>query len=104
MVFRKRTERRAAERAAAKLAEQREKLFFASDGGSIDHPLVVESASLVEPRALSQQCPRCEGALRLISHDAVTHKGASLRAARVRCSQCASPWTMWFRIERALPN
>lgn len=104
MVFRKRTERRAAERAAAKLSEQREKLFFASDGGSIDHPLVVESASLVEPRALSQQCPRCEGALRLISHDAVTHKGASLRAARVRCSQCASPWTMWFRIERALPN
>lgn len=104
MIFRKRTERRAAERAAAKLAEQREKLFFASDGGSIDRPLAVESASLVEPRALSQPCPKCLGALRLVSHDAVAHKGAMLRAARTQCSLCASPWTMWFRVERPMPN
>ncbi len=104
MVFRKRTERRAAERAAEKLAEQRVKLFFASDGGSQEHPICVESASLVEPRSLAMPCPRCEGALRLVSHDAVAHRGAVLRAARTACARCGAPWTVWFRIERPLPN
>jgi hypothetical protein len=104
MVFRKRTERRAAERAAEKLAEQRERLFYASDGGAIERPARVESASLVEPRALAVPCPRCEGPLRLVSHDAVSHGGRALRAARAQCSRCGSLWTRWFVIERPLPN
>jgi hypothetical protein len=104
MVLRKRAERRAAERAAEKLAEQRVKLFFASDGGSIDRPLVLESASLVEPRALAQPCPRCGGPLRLLSHDAVAKGASLLRAARTRCGLCASEWTSWFLVERRLPH
>lgn len=104
MVFRKRTERRANERDARKIAAQREKLFAMSDGGSAAHPLRVDSASLVEPRALATRCPRCEGALTLVEHNAVALDGALLRAAKMKCSQCASPWTIWFRIERPLAN
>ena len=103
-MFRKRTERRAAERALQKLVDQRVKLFFMSDGGSQEHPVVVDSASLVELRAASIPCAKCLGSLRLQVHDAVVLDGAILRAARMRCMQCATLWTIWFRIERRLAN
>jgi hypothetical protein len=104
MSIRKRTERREAERAASKLAEQREKLFLVSDGGAEERPIEVVSASLVEPKALAVSCPACDGALKLVSHDAVARGPLTLRAARMQCARCGVRRTIWFHVVRPRPN
>jgi hypothetical protein len=101
---RARTERRAAERAVTKLADARERLAAAEPGGDPARPLRVDSASQIEPHALSLECVRCGGANRLLEHAAVARDGQSLRVARVRCSRCGSARDVWFRIAPALPN
>ncbi len=101
---RPRAERRAAERAADKLARGRERLAHLEPGGDPSRPLQVESASQVEPHALGLPCLRCGGPLRLAEHAAVTVDGARLRAARLACSACDARREAWFRIAPRLPN
>lgn len=93
-----RNERRAAERDAEKLARDREKLARLEAGGTPERPLDVDSASIVEPHALSMRCLRCDGANRLVEHTAETVGGARLRAVRLSCGRCGTPRTVWFRI------
>jgi hypothetical protein len=90
--------RRAKERAAAKLARDRERLAALEPGGNPSRPVEVESASQVEPHALAVACLRCDGPNRLDEHAAVTGDGQLLRVARLRCAQCGARRTMWFRI------
>jgi hypothetical protein len=102
--LRPRTERRAAERAAAKLADARERLASLEPGGAPSHPIEVESASQVEPHALAAQCLRCGGSNRLVEHAAVAHDSEMLRVARMQCARCGARRASFFRIVRPLTN
>jgi hypothetical protein len=95
---RARSTRRAQERAAGKLARQRERLFELEAGGKPQRPIDVESASVVEPRASSIACPRCESPFRIEAHLAPSSEGMRLREVRVQCPRCAARRSIWFRL------
>lgn len=99
-----RAERREAERAAEKLGRARETLARLEPGGAAPRPVEVESASQIEPHALALPCLRCDGALRLDEHAAVTVGGERLRIVKLRCSRCGTRREVWFRIVTALPS
>ena len=101
MAKRPRTERRIAERDARKLVRDREKLAALSPGGAREHPIVVASSAVIEVRAQAMACPQCEGAYRVREHNA---PGSGLREVLVRCQQCGTPRTLWFRIAIDEPN
>jgi ribosomal protein S27AE len=94
-----RTVRRTQERAAVKLARDRERLAALEAGGAPSRPVEVQSASQVEPHALAAACLRCGGSNRLEEHGAVSDdEGQLLRVARLRCGRCGASRAMWFRI------
>lgn len=95
---RERTVRREAARAAAALGADRERLFKLDPGGSPERPIDVDAVSVVEVRAVSVACPRCEGRHRVDEHAAVTVAGARLREARLVCTLCGSRRSLWFRL------
>lgn len=95
---RARTIRREAQRAAADLMDKRERLFALETGGSPERPIDVEAASVVEVRAQSVRCPRCDGVHRVAEHAAVVVRGSRLREARLVCRQCGSRRSLWFRL------
>lgn len=101
MTKRPRTERRIAERDARKLVRDREKLAALSVGGVREHPIVVTSAAVIEVRVNGMPCPQCEGHYRVLEHNALA---AHLREVVVRCQQCATARTLWFRIVSDEPN
>jgi len=95
---RSRTIRREAERRADALGRDRERLFAASTGGSAAHPVLVESASVVEARARAVPCPRCEGEHAVVEHASINGPFGRLREAKLRCRRCASTRSMFFRL------
>jgi hypothetical protein len=99
-----RAERRAFARSAEKISRGRERLAALEAGGSAGRPLVVESASQIEPHAASMACLRCEGPNRLREHAAETIEGERLRVVRMTCGRCGAERTLWFRIGTVLPN
>jgi hypothetical protein len=96
--------RRREERARDKLSHDKEKLFLLSPGGSAERPLSVESASVVDTRASSVKCPRCDGQHELLEHKAVQVAGDRLRQALLRCRRCGSRRSLFLRLEERLPN
>lgn len=94
-----RTERRERERAAIKLAEQRERLALLEEGGSPERPIEVESASQVEAHARSLPCARCGGSLLVREHTAETIDHARLRVARMVCPSCGARRSVYFRLK-----
>jgi hypothetical protein len=74
------------------------KLLDLLPGGTREHPLDVASAALVEPKARSVQCPRCDEAFTLEAHEAHLGDQGRLREARLRCRLCGDRRSMWFRI------
>jgi DNA-directed RNA polymerase subunit RPC12/RpoP len=96
--------RRRLERGAEKLERERERLFGLSPGGNAQRPLPVESPSVVESRALSVACPRCDGAHELLEHAAVLIGSERLREARLRCRRCGSRRSLFFRLEERRLN
>jgi transposase-like protein len=101
---RPRGQRREAERAQDKLRQARERLFALEPGGSSERPLPIVSAAVVEAHAESLPCPRCDGKHEVVEHVAVTRAGIRLREARLRCRQCGTTRSLWFRIADARPN
>jgi hypothetical protein len=101
---RPRVQRRKAERELAKLREARTRLFELELGGAPEHPLPIASAAVVESHAESLRCPSCDGKHEVLEHRAVTVALARLREARLRCRQCGTQRSVWFRIQEALPN
>jgi hypothetical protein len=99
-----RQKERKAERAREQLATDRERLFALEPGGSAARPLEVASASVVEAHGSSVPCPRCDGAQEALEHAAVTVNGARLRELRLRCRQCGTQRSMFFRLRESLPN
>ena len=114
MVKRARTERREAERDAAKLARSRMKLATLEAGGGPDRPIEVTSASIIEPHATSMACAACGAqALRIDEHVALTVGGEGsnggdlarrLRVVHVNCARCRTRREVFFRIGTVLPS
>jgi transposase-like protein len=101
---RPRTKRRVDERNLEKLQNARERLYELEPGGAAERPLPVVSAAVVEAHAESVPCPRCEGRHEVIEHVAVTVRSVRLREARLRCRQCGTSRSLWFRISDVGPN
>ena len=99
-----RAARREGERAAAKLADSRERLAVLDAGGAPSRPVVLESASQVEGHARSLACSRCDGAYRIEEHAAETVDGARLRVVRITCSACGARRLVYFRLVPSMLN
>ncbi|HEX7664240.1 MAG TPA: hypothetical protein VF407_07020 [Polyangiaceae bacterium] len=91
-------------REATKIADASEKLSKLELGGAPNRPIMLESASLVEPTARSLRCPRCGGEHRVVEHDAKTIDGTLLRVVQTKCHQCGSKRVLYMRIEPAFAN
>jgi len=101
---RPRTQRREAERAVTKLQDARQRLFELEPGGTPERALPITSPAVVEIHAESIPCPRCGSKHEVVEHVAVTVAGLRLREARVRCRQCGTRRSVWFRISEVGPN
>lgn len=99
-----RAERRTLQRAAGKLARDRERLAYLEPGGMSARPIELESASQIEPHALALPCLRCAGANRLEEHAAAVIDGERLRVAKLACSRCGAAREVWFRLAPHPPN
>ena len=101
---RPRAKRRETERAGEKLKAARERLLQLEIGGSPERPVPVVSAAVVEAHAESVPCPRCDGKHEVVEHVAVTVSRVRLRQTRLRCRQCGTTRSLWFRINDVGPN
>ena len=86
--------RRELERDLAKLADAKEKLARLEPGGEPSRPIEVPSASVIELRAESYRCARCDGELRVHEHRA----GHGVREVELRCKGCGTRRVLWFRV------
>jgi len=93
-----RTIRRERERAENRLKEDRERLFALEPGGNPETPLAAASAAVIESHALSVPCPLCGANHELLEHSAHVRNGVRLREAKLRCRQCGSERSLWFKI------
>jgi hypothetical protein len=93
-----RTLRREGERASTRLQADRERLFALEAGGRIERPIEARSAAVIETHATSVPCPRCGGSHEVMEHLALVHQGVRLRETRLRCRQCGSERSLWFKI------
>lgn len=99
-----RGDRRRRARVHEELVRDLERLAELAPGGTPGRPLDVESPAQVDVIAEATACPLCRGALQLVEHAAETHDGVRLRAAHVRCTQCAVARVLYFRLAGALLN
>ena len=93
-----RTLQREASRADAKLVRAKDRLIDLEPGGTEPHPLDVSTAALIEPKAKSVLCPRCDLPFSLVSHEAHSDGRGRLRETKLRCRQCGFARSLWFRI------
>ena len=99
-----RGQRRLLARDTAKLVHERQRLARLEVGGSLERPIVVGSASLVEAQAGSIPCPLCGEGVRVLEHAAETIDNVRLRIARVACTRCGALRSLYFQIAPSLPN
>lgn len=84
-----------------KLANARVRLVKLERGGAQERPLEVESASVIEPHALSMRCPACgEQGSRVDEHLATN----GLREVKLLCPWCGVRRELWFRITQMRPS
>jgi hypothetical protein len=95
---RQRTMERALRRSSEKLAVHRERLFRLMPGATPEHPIEISSPALVEPKAATLLCPRCELPFRVEAHRAPSGVGMRLREAEVSCRRCGARRSLWFRL------
>ena len=100
----KRSERRANDRAQAKLGKDLERLWKLGPGGGPERPIAITSPSEVEAIARSTRCPICEGELRIEDHVAETLGSVRLRVARVACVVCRARRSIYFQLRATMLN
>jgi len=99
-----RTVRREQARALTRLQSDRERLFTLEPGGAPERPLDASSAAVIEAHATSVPCPLCDSAQEVVEHTALVHNGVRLREVKLRCRQCGSKRSLWFKIVGASLN
>jgi hypothetical protein len=95
---RPRTLERVKRSADDKLARAKRKLLDLEPGGSEARPLEVATAAVIEPKAKSVLCPRCDEPFLLENHVAHGEDRGRLREALLECRLCGEHRSMWFRI------
>ena len=103
MAKRARTERREAERDAAKHARARVRLAALEVGGAPERPIEVSSASIIEPHASSMLCAAC-GAQGLRVEEHAADLPRRLRVVHLMCQRCGTRREVFFRIGTVLPS
>lgn len=93
-----RTERREQARALTRLQSDRERLFALEPGGAPERPIDASSAAVIEAHATSVPCPLCGSSQEVVEHTALVHHGIRLREVKLRCRQCGSKRSLWFKI------
>ena len=99
MAERRRATRRERERTRRRLAQEIEELARLEEGGSPTRPIPIDSAAVVEVRALARSCPLCGGPMRLTAHTAEVIDGVRLRVAAVACTMCGVERAIYFRLD-----
>ena len=94
---RPRTARRQHEREQKKLDEAKLKLQSLEQGFRADRPIVVDSASVIEPHVRGMHCPVCDVAYHVQEHVA-TPEGRTVTA---RCPQCGRKPRIYFVLRAA---
>jgi hypothetical protein len=97
-------QRRASARRLEKLAKDRARLATLEAGGTPDRPIEVSSASLIEPKARSLRCVRCEEPYQVEHHAADTVANRRLRIVTATCARCGSSRAVYFQIIESLAN
>jgi hypothetical protein len=88
----------------SKIAELTSELVRIVDGGSRDRPIVVDTASLVEPTAAGEPCLRCGETTRAMEHEVERYMGEPLRVVRIRCRGCGYERPVYVRIAPVAVN
>ncbi len=86
--------------ASEKLVQAKRKLLDLESGGTSARPLEVLTAAVIEPRAKSARCPRCDEPFELSSHEAHAGSEGRLREAKLECRFCGERRSLWFRIRQ----
>lgn len=81
-----------------KLVRAKNALLDLEPGGRPNHPLEVATAAVIEPKAKSVVCPRCDEPFDIESHEAHTTEQGRLREVKLRCRTCSGTRSLWFRI------
>jgi hypothetical protein len=99
-----RTVSRERARALTRLESDRERLFTLELGGAPERPIAASSAAVIEAHASGVPCPLCGGSQEVVEHTALVHNGIRLREVKLRCRQCGSKRSLWFKIVGASLN
>ncbi len=86
------------------LLREREEAILASEGGSPDFPIVVDTPVIVDGRAKAKPCPLCGGKLKFEEQTVDRYQGRLLRRTHLQCVTCGVPRRFWFRIAAHQPN
>src|SRR3954470_15837883 len=81
-----------------KLVRARMALLDLEPGGSEERPIEVLTAAVIEPRARSVRCPRCDEPFELVEHEAHAGESGRLRRAELKCRSCGAERSLWFRL------
>lgn len=65
-------------------------------GANPAHPIEVASAAVVEPRATSMPCPRCNSPAHVDAHEVEQHDERRLRVTKMRCGTCGHRRELYF--------
>jgi len=76
----------------------RKKLLDLEPGGRDSNPILVTTAAVIEPKAHSVRCPRCDEAFAIESHDAEVGEHGRLRRVNLECRHCGTTRPLWFRV------
>lgn len=98
MSKRARTDRREVERKLDKLTRDRRKLFALEPGSSETNPIEVTSASVIDPKARSLECPRCGPRMRVADQAARVVASRVHRILTMRCVQCGEERTVHYAV------
>ena len=79
-----------------------ERLARLEPGGSPQRPLPVDSAAVVDVRAVANPCPLCGAPLRLDAHTAEVIDSVRLRIAAVSCTLCGTQRALYFRLDEPI--
>jgi hypothetical protein len=101
---RRRAERRAADREAAKARRDIERAVSISPGGTPARAIEITSPSEVEVAAQGMPCIFCRASVRVEEHTAETVAGVRVRVAKVVCSMCRGKRDVFFKLPEATLN
>ncbi len=87
-------------RKALRIRMQLEQVWAEQEGVSPEHPIMVDSPSVVEPKAESANCPNCEHPMRVVEHTAETRAGRRLRVTYLRCDVCGDERALFFALKK----